>query len=365
MSVTSVRSDSTDFTRTYRFSDCEVRAGRASRIRIDYRHPEDNYGLMYVREQDFSVFKADTMFLSDEPREVFYDKEERSFYANAPLRASIAGDGKLRVRFFSPATVRDVTVLCRFNKLSSEYFELAHFDAVYPFMEINLPMPLAKSAQTFKSASGRHVSIPAQPHLTDDDVTFLIRSEDPYMKKIEQINSRWFIHFSAYSADKEGTNWAHMDPLLCRHGVTLVVNMAYMFASAEFNKGLEEYDGKLYDDRNLPISLYTLRSRIAEHEGLTLGRVVGVGGLGGGTTFGLAKYVYELVYFDCETHLGPHTYSREAMFHEYGHCLGYGHGSNMTYGGAWTVLCANMYVKMGQEGKLPICSRSEVDGLPM
>lgn len=365
VSVTSVRSDGTDFTRTYLFRDCEVKAGHISRIRIDYRHPEDNYGLMYVRMQDFPVFKADTMFLADEPRSVFYDQKHRSFYVNAPLRVNISDDKKLRIRFFSPATVRDVTILCRFNKYSTEYFELAHFDVVYPFMEINLPMPLLKSAQTFKSASGRHVSIPAQPDLGDADVTFAIRSEDPYMKKIEQINYRWHINFSAYTADKEGTNWAHMDPMLCRHGVALVLNMAFMFSSAEFNEELQKYDGKLYDDRQNTISLDLLRRKISEHEGLVLGRVTGVGGLGAGTTYGLAKYVYELVYFDCETNLGAHTYSREAMFHEYGHCLGYGHSSNMTYGGAWTVLCANTYVNMGKEGKLPVCSRSEVEDLPM
>lgn len=365
VSVTSVRSDGTDFTRTYHFKDCEVKAGHISRIRIDYRHPEDNYGLMYVRMQDFPAFKADTMFLADEPRSVFYDQKHRSFYVNAPLRVNISDDKKLRIRFFSPATVRDVTILCRFNKYSTEYFELAHFDVVYPFMEINLPMPLLKSAQTFKSASGRHVSIPAQPDLDDADVTFAIRSEDPYMKKIEQINPRWHINFSAYTADKEGTNWAHMDPLLCRHGVALVLNMAFMFSSAEFNEELQKYDGKLYDDSHNTISLDQLRGKIFKHNGLVLGRVTGVGGLGGGTTYGLANYVYELAYFDCETNLGAHTYSRQAMFHEYGHCLGYGHSSNMTYGDAWTVLCANTYVNMGKEGKLPVCSRSEVEDLPM
>ena len=198
-------------------------------------------------------------------------------------------------------------------------------------MEVSLPIPLLKSAQTFKSASGRHVSIPAQPDLSDADVTFAIRSEDPYMKKVEQISSRWHINFSAYTADKEGTDWAHMDPMLCRHGVTLAVNMAFMFSSPEFNEELQKYDGKLYDDRKNTISLNLLRRKISEHEGLVLGRVTGVGGLGAGTTYGLAKYVYELAYFDCETNLGAHTYSREAMFHEYGHCLGYGHDLSLIH----------------------------------
>ena len=53
------------------------------------------------------------------------------------------------------------------------------------------------------------------------------------------------------------------------------------------------------------------------------------------------------------------------MFHEYGHCLGYNHSSTMTYGDQWTVLCATVFVNMGQEGKLPICSKDIIANLPM
>ena len=61
----------------------------------------------------------------------------------------------------------------------------------------------------------------------------------------------------------------------------------------------------------------------------------------------------------------PHNYARRAMFHEYGHCLGYNHSSTMTYGDQWTVLCATVFVGMGQDGKLPVCSKEVVGGLPM
>lgn len=186
------------------------------------------------------------------------------------------------------------------------------------------------------------------------------------MKKIEQIDSRWFIRFSAYSADKGHAYWRHMDPLLCRHGVALALNMAFMFASEEFNVEMNAYEGKLKDNGGKPINLDALRQRIRSHGGLVLGRVVGVGGLGGGNTYGLADYCYKGVYFDATapgSH--PHSYPRQAMFHEYGHCLGYSHSSTMTYGNQWTVLCATVFVAMGQEGKLPVCSKEQVENLPM
>ena len=61
----------------------------------------------------------------------------------------------------------------------------------------------------------------------------------------------------------------------------------------------------------------------------------------------------------------PHNYPRQAMFHEYGHCLGYNHNSTMTYGDQWTVLCATVFVNMGKEGKLPVCSKEIIAQLPM
>ena len=111
---------------------------------------------------------------------------------------------------------------------------------------------------------------------------------------------------------------------------------------------------------------HALRQRIRNHGGLLLGCVAGVGGLGGGNTYGLANYCYTGVYFDAtppDAH--PHNYPRQAMFHEYGHCLGYNHSSTMTYGDQWTVLCATVFVNMGKNGKLPVCSKEIIAQLPM
>ena len=37
----------------------------------------------------------------------------------------------------------------------------------------------------------------------------------------------------------------------------------------------------------------------------------------------------------------------------------------MTYGDKWTVLCAGVYVRLGREGKLPVCSKNIIAELPM
>ena len=186
------------------------------------------------------------------------------------------------------------------------------------------------------------------------------------MKKIEKIQSRWYIRYGQYSANNPNPgNWRNMTPLLCRHAAALVLNMAYMFSTEEFNTEMEEYDGRLLDNNRNPINLDELRARIRNHSGLLMGRVANVGGLGGGNTYGLAPYCYTDNYHDFDDNGVVHTFGRSAIFHEFGHCIGYNHNSTMTYGDQWTVLCATVFVRMGRENKLPVSSKNIIGNLPM
>ena len=323
-------------------------------------------GALHITEANLQRYACDTMFLDREPREVFYDPARRSFYPNRPLQATIDDEHRLRLRFFAPVAIHDVSIRCRFEGLHDDFFELARFDLVYPFMEASFPLPITSSDVRFTTASGERIILPKQPNLTAGDVTLEIVCDDPFMQQVATIDSNWRIEFSPFQTDEGHAYWRHMTPELCRHGVALVLNMAYMFSSAIFNERMELYDGQLTDNNGNPIDLNDLRRRIREHDGLTLGHVTGVGGLGGGRVYGLADYCYREVYWDWDPDqlANPHTYVRQAMFHEYGHCLGYSHDSTMTYGDRWTVLCASVFVELGAAGRLPVSSKRIIDELP-
>lgn len=354
-----------DFHTRYTFSGLNLQKGKVSRIEISYRHPESESGRLYVAKDQLWRFDTDTMFMSDEPREVFYNTSLRSLYVNAPLQMQISTDGSLGVKLYSPMDVKNVKVSGRFRNISSEWVDLAYFELIPAFSDASFELPVVKKESTFKTASGRNIRIPAQPDLKAGDVEIKFETNDEFMKKISTIDSRWYIRFSKFGADSGHANWRHMDPMLCRHGVALALNMAFMFASPEFSAELDTYDGILKDNAGNAINLDALRNKIRTHGGLQLGRVVGVGGLGGGQTYGLADYCYTGVYHDATApNANPHNYARQAMFHEYGHCLGYNHSSNMTYGDKWTVLCAKIFVQLGREGKLPVPNRTDVTSLP-
>jgi len=354
-----------DFHTRYTFSGLNLRKGKVSRIEIQYRHPENESGRLYVAKDQLWRFDTDTMFMSDEPREVFYNNSLRSFYVNEPLQLRISTEGSLGVKLYSPMEVKNIKVLGRFRNISSEWVDLAYFESIPAFTDASFELPVVKKESVFRTSSGRNIRIPAQPGLTTEDIELKFETDDEFIKKISTIDSRWYIRFSKFGADNGHANWRHMDPMLCRHGIALALNMAFMFASPEFNAELDTYDGILKDNAGNAINLDALRSKIRSHGGLQLGRVVGVGGLGGGQTYGLADYCYTGVYHDATAPgSNPHNYARQAMFHEYGHCLGYNHSSNMTYGDKWTVLCAKIFVQLGKEGKLPVPNRTDVTSLP-
>lgn len=362
--VSSLESGDT-FTTRYPFSGLTLCKGKVSRIDVAYRHPESKSGRLYVTSGQLWRFDTDTMFMSDEPREVFYDNSRRSFYVNESLQFNISDKGTLDVKLFSPIGVRDIRVLGRFRNISNEWVDLAFFESIPAFMEGSFELPVTSNECLFKTVSGRNIRIPAQPGLKSGDVELKIETDDPFLAKIATIDSHWYIRFSKFGADNGHASWRHMTPILCRHGVALALNMAFMFASPEFSEALDTYDGILKDNSGNPIDLNALRNRIRTHGGLQLGRVVGVGGLGGGQTYGLADYCYTGVYHDATAPgSNPHNYARQAMFHEYGHCLGYNHSSNMTYGDKWTVLCATVFVEMGRDGKLPVPNLTDVTSLP-
>lgn len=364
--IESSREGEDNFVQRYEFSDLKLEAGKVARINLAYRHPELQSGLLHVVPEELWRFEPDTMFLASEPREVFYDNTQRYFYAERPLMLSVTSDGKLNLKFYSPIAIKNVKIKALFNKITTEWVDLALIDQVDPFMDCTFDLPVRNNDCIYETESGRKVKIPAMPDLSSLDYSVKFECDDPFMKKIATIDSHWHIRFSPYQADQGHAYWRHMDPLLCRHAVALAMNMAFMFSSPEFNEELQKYDGILKDNGGNPINLDALRANIRNHGGLKMGRVVGVGGLGGGQTYGLADYCYTGVYHN-STPVGanPHNYPREAMFHEYGHCLGYGHSSNMTYGNCWTVICATVFVELGREGKLPVSNITDVTDLPM
>lgn len=361
VTITAVTTGGQPVVAKHRFTDVEIRSGAISTIQILYTHPEDNMGSFTVALKDYTPANSLQMLRDNEPRSVFYDSSLRSFYIDKPLQVWVNQQKELQLRFYSAIAIKNTKILVRFKKYSTEFFELAHYDEILPYHESRLPIPIVSKARVFRSKDGRNVLIPAHPNLSEADCELKIVSDDPYMKKIAAITYHWRITYNPFSAtEPPTTNWRHMTPALCREGVVLMTNMAFMFLHDDFHQEMERkkddgtYFYDLKDNNSVPIPHAEIMRRISVQSGFNMGTVGSVNGLGGGATYGLTAVRYYDHYWDAGTAAGFH---KTTAYHELGHCIGWGHSSTMTYGNQWTVLCSRVMYDMGKAGKLPVNSK--------
>lgn len=289
------------------------------------------------------------MFQDGEPASVLFDKEQRSFYINQPLQIKITRKGDLFLRFYSPRPLEHLTLWVYSEALKEEY-KLAEFEIIFPFAELTLPLPGSKSKARYITRSGKKVVLEGKSCFYGRKPVFRIDCEDPYYIKLSAIRCRWEVSFGNYS----GPQWTPLLPVYAREAVALALNTAYLFSTSEFETCLSAFQGKLYADNvGTPVDIGKLYHRILQLPALEYGCVKGVNGLGGGRIVGLAEWCYRQHYADSEGI--THTW-----FHEFAHCLGYGHSGNMTYenglGKGWVALCGELYRKMCKEKKLPVYS---------
>lgn len=301
---------------------------------------------------DFNSENSYYMLNDDEPSEVFFNTKERWFYTDQPLQLTIDDDLCFQLRFYSPRSLPNVTVWAKIEGYEEE-FKLFVFEKVMPFHQFRLQLPFAERDITAATRSGKLIQIMANPHMAKENITLTAESDAPYWQTLQAIGCHWAIMFGRYNPNH--TNWKYpLHACHAREGVAMALNMAYMYSSPEFASELNVW-GPLYSDNNKTVvNKATVLQQAIKHSGLIFGYTTGVMGLGGGTTYGLHESVYFEQYPDDSS-------ITETMFHEYAHCLGYGHDGNMTYfpqaEPGWTSLCGKVYEELALAKKLPVYSR--------
>lgn len=286
----------------------------------------------------------------NESSDVYFDNSRRSFYVNRPLQWTLDEEQNFQLRFYSPRALSNVVIWARIEGYDEE-FRFMELEKIMPFQQLTIPLPFVVKDMKAYTRSGKQIQIMANPHISAGQLTFEVECGDPYYQKLQSIRCNWRITFSGYSG---AGSWAYqLLPAHAREAVALALNMGYMYSSEEFIEELYAF-GPLHSDNNKTvINKEELYNKIIGHAGLRFGHCTGVSGLGGGITYGLNEWCYLEHYADDrnETH---------AVFHEFGHCLGYGHNGNMTYeqtGPGWITLCANVYRSMSLNKELPVYSR--------
>lgn len=340
--------------RTYQF-DVPVRPGEHSVINISITHPDNNTGLLYIKEKDYTPDNFYTILSDTESKTVYYDSKQRSFNVNEPLQFSIRNDTSLHLRFYSPLAISGVTVYAKTPEMR-EYFELGYFTQIPAFADAIFPLPLSRREAVYRTESGQYVSIPALNGTDIQTLKFKIVSDDPYWQKISKIEAKWFITFNPYGGDPDqpngapNGNWMGMRPVHAREIIALLTNIAYMCSLDDFRARVLSYQDKIVDnDGKTYVDMSIIVDKLQNLARFNTGLVYsgnGVMGLGGGATLGVYQGAYLLHYVN--------QYQCSFFFHELGHCMGYNHSSGMTYG-PWSSECASGYY-VGNIHNFPVYS---------
>lgn len=337
-----------------------VMPNRHSPVVIRVTHPDDRTGLLYITRKHYTPDNASTILSDTEKKEVFYDRNQRSFRIHEPLQVSMVED-QLQLRFYSAVPIEGVKIYTRLPGMT-ESVELAYVDSVPAFSNARFEPEMLKKGGVFLTESGRYVHVPAQNLSELGGLKYTIVSDDPYWQKIMRIRARWDISFHSYGGDPDADNgapagnWMGMRPVHIREAVVLMTNIAYMCTLDTYDAQLKALQGIVVgNDGQTPVDMATVIPRLESHSSFNMGLVYvgnGVAGLGGGATLGVFQPTYINHYAS--------SYALSIIFHELGHCMGYSHSSGMTYG-EFAGKSGDFYV--ANLSQFPVSERSVLNSL--
>ena len=217
---------------------------------------------------------------------------------------------------------------------------------LYNFTSIDYDnVSLSDSNGTFKS----NISIKGWNRIkyshsvSGDNITVNIpTSNNPVMSKFANIKTKWKWAPHNYDPDQTHSNWwTNITGPALRAYYTLNYNMAYYLSSDNFSSTITSNTIKLdgvdtkwfnsswasYDNNSVIVS------RMRDIDAVfRIGIVHGgnASGLGGGDVHGLAPHVLSDAMISSEWNNKVRNNFASIWFHEFAHCFGFGHDSNMT-----------------------------------
>lgn len=367
--INSASPDGTDTsTKNYMFHDLKIEEGKVSRIQLNWNIPDGN-GVIYIAPEDINPTNSYEMFQKGESEEKI---KKRTFDTDKPFQMELDENQKLHTAFYGPVTLHDVKIMCRMEKYSEEFFQIAYYEKYPAFYETRLELPVIKKETTFRTESGKPLIIPAQPELSAADCEFKIVNSDEYMRNINKITYPMKIIFNHKRAS--GVQGQFQTPVSPRYGrlaCILAVNFSALFSSKEFEDGVRNYkdipfvadtahmDKVIPPDEVIRLARATKELKITELHHVSdpvLGEVSGTGAAA--SSYGPAIIGLRNPILDWQLPEGIDQNEMLTIYHEYGHVMGFSHNSTFSsyepkfYG--WQRCCIGIIRKMIGNSALPV-----------
>lgn len=302
----------------------------------------------------------------DESSASVTNRETYAFNMNELIQVRTNHEGdSIRITSYSAKTIHNVT-LELFVPEADEFIPVACMDSIPGFSQFEFKPSYIGKRIVYKKSDGNFVSFQL-PYLDLERMKPRLVSKDEHFQKLQKIDVKWNIYFSNYDWTPSSTTagWREMRPIFAREWVVIMTNYAYMMTTPEYKYVLKNFKqifgGDLYDNNKQAFTTEKYLSeadRFKQAHTFRLGRTGDqVGGLGGGETLGVASWNFYGHYA---------SYSGwEAITHEFMHCMGFSHDSNMTYasnGVGWTEFIWQLHLWLSRGRKdLPYLDRHLLD----
>lgn len=297
-----------------------------------------------------------------EPTSIVTNHAIRSFRVDEPWQISKKSPDSLRITSYSPKPISNVILEIYIDAIK-QYLPVAFLDSIPAFSQFEFELSCVKERKEYQLKGNKYISV-FLPDLNLDKIKPRIISEDEHFKQLEKIEAKWTIQFSNYDWTPEkgdGAQWRELSAIYAREWIVIMTNYAYMMTTPEYHHIMENFrtvfGGDLNNGTNAVFNAEKYQSekkRFLNPHTFHCGHTGNsVGGLGGGSTLGITHWNFYGHYASFS--------GWETITHEFMHCMGYGHQSNMTYaqgGIGWTEFMWQLHTYLRHNKKLPYCDRN-------
>ena len=279
-----------------------------------------------VREYSFDTDDNSKLMFQDDGVKELMTSEKRLYEIDKVIRVRPIDAFTIEVANFAPIDIEDIFITADIEGVESK-IKLFKIDKIRAHAIQEIKYSFLSEETKFIGVDGEEVDLSSYrtEGILADKVVFDFIGESELVKKLKTLSRlSWNIRYHDFTKHVKHTSF--ISPKNIRRFSAIMINLGYTFAS----KAFEEAFLKEHLVKNDGITVMTteekkeLYKKLLDTEFLECGEVSVGEGLAriGGSMFRLSEVVLRNFLTDKRNDVAPH---------EFGHCLGYDHSSNMTY----------------------------------
>ena len=297
---------------------------------------KDNVALE-LKEYSFDETNSQLMFQDGTAQSVMTSLDDRTYEIKNVIRVRAMDPFTIEIANFAPIAFKNVIILVNIKGVNSQLklFKINKIDGhaiqqiKYSFIDGEANFKTLNNNDVIDLSEYKESGIPTE------DIKFSFMGDGEVFKKLKRLDAlSWEIKYHDYDTNNDlNNNWEEdISAKDIRRFSGLMINLGYVFTSNEFKQ--QFLDEEIIDNDGetilTQVEKEVLYQKLLDKTLFKCGKVVNFSGWGGwGTVNGNEYSILGFAEHILKDYLKIETGFITA--HEFGHCLGYNHSSNMTY----------------------------------